>query len=237
MAYRDEVLADSPAAFWELNDAGGGGTVMDDSGPNGLDGTFDATNPPTLKQGGLLTSEIGGTCGLFNGTNQFASVGDNAALDLVNSFTLEGWVVPSTVTGGLERRWLGKGTVGVNGYSVGRTAANPVFFNMGVQAYTFTAVTLQANRIYHMVVVFDASQDANLYLNGQFMQTVTGTVNVTPGTASLFVGKSDVGTEYWDGYIDNVAVYPTILSAARIAAHWNAGNLRVVTPKRMPLGV
>lgn len=233
--YRDVLLSQSPIAVWPLDEAVGTST-MADVGPNALSGTYDGTNPPTLGRESLVTTESR-TCGVFDGVNDRSAVNDNALLDLVNSFSITGVVTLASVSAG-EHRWLGKGTVGANGYSVGRQAAKPTMFNMGVAAYVFSGYNLLVGPTYHMAFVFDASQDVTCYINGSSVGLVAGATNITPGSAQLFIGVSDsaVGGEFWDGKIQYPAVFGSILTAAQVKAQADSVALIPHLPRRMPLG-
>ena len=59
-----------------------------------------------------------------------------------------------------------------------------------------------------------------LYVNGVQVATATGTM-VTPTGGGRF---GAVGGAPFKGVIDEAAIYPTALSAARIAAHYAAGR-------------
>jgi Concanavalin A-like lectin/glucanases superfamily len=234
--YRDVLLSQNPIAVWPLDEAVGA-TTMADVGPNGLNGTYDATNPPVLRSSPLVTTEDR-TCGSFNGTNQKSAVNDNNLLDLVNSFSATAVVTTTSIAAG-EYRWMGKGTVGANGYSFGRQAAKPCMFNMGVAAYVFSGFNLVVGTKYHMGFVFDAAQDVTCYINGSSVGLVTGATNITPGTAQLFIGVSDsaVGGEFWGGKIQYPALFGSILTAAQMKAQADRVDLIPFKPRRMPLGV
>ena len=54
------------------------------------------------------------------------------------------------------------------------------------------------------------------------LQTVAGIVNTSTGI--LAIGRTGgSSSDYFNGQIDEVAVYPTALPAARIGAHYAAG--------------
>jgi Concanavalin A-like lectin/glucanases superfamily len=230
--YSDLIIAEPGLrAYYRLNEPSG--STMSDSGPNGLNGTYDATNPPTLNQTGLLTSEgTSGKCALFDGVNDRAAVADNSLLDFdLQDFTLEAWVKPTTVgvaAGGNEHRWLGKGTVGVAGYSAGRTLANPSFFNMGHTVYTFSNYTLVAGTVYHMVFTIsgDATNTVTCFINGAQIaapQTGASAMNATSDPLRIGVSDAVISGEAWDGQIQHVALYNRRVTEDKIYRHYITG--------------
>ena len=72
-----------------------------------------------------------------------------------------------------------------------------------------------------------AGSTLTLYVNGAAVATTTVSGIVNTSTGILAIGRTGASSsDYFNGQIDEVAVYPTALSAARIAAHHTAG----VTP-------
>lgn len=231
MALRDEILADSPSVYWRLGETIGTSTMATEVGT--LSGTYDATNPPTLETASLIASDTANKCADFDGVNDKATRADDALLDLASNFAIEAWVTTDSVAAG-DAKWLGKGTIGANGYAVGRQGANPVFSNMGVAHYVFSGVTLVVGTTYHMVFSFNSTFDVTLYLNGVSQGEVLGSTAVAVNATALFLGSSTGAAEWWDGKVDEVAIYPATLSAARALAHYNAANTAASTQYSRP---
>ena len=91
LTYSQQVLADSPRAYWRLGEASG--TSAADSSGNNRTGTY--LNTPTLSQTGALAGDAN-TAVAFNGTDEYVNVPYNAALNPA-AFTVEAW---ANVTGG-----------------------------------------------------------------------------------------------------------------------------------------
>lgn len=96
--------------------------------------------------------------------------------------------------------------------------------------------TVVAQRTYHVVAVLDGDKagttgNAILYLNGEEaarspgagqIYNHTGDIQVGRGNAMIHTGESgDLG--YFDGLLDELAVFNSALSPARVAAHYRAG--------------
>ena len=71
-----------------------------------------------------------------------------------------------------------------------------------------------------MVVVFDRDSGITVWVDGVSQTTagaLTGNIN---NTGSLLLGKSPPGSfPYFLGMLDEVALYPSLLPAARVNAH------------------
>jgi hypothetical protein len=80
-----------------------------------------------------------------------------------------------------------------------------------------------AGQTYHVAGTYDGTT-MRLYLNGVQVATTALTGAVTQNTNTLTIGSWDGSSEFLRGSIDEVAVYGTALSAARIAAHNTAGR-------------
>lgn len=95
------------------------------------------------------------------------------------------------------------------------------FFLLSSGTRPLVTIPNQTDRWYHCAVVNDTSvPELRIYIDGELVLT-------TPGQAGAGVGKwvviggSDQGNPF-NGYIDEVAIYNTVLSAERIKAHFNA---------------
>ena len=92
---------------------------------------------------------------------------------------------------------------------------------------TFSSA-LSADTVYHVVCTFDrAATTSKIYLNGVLNTTNTTIITYSDGvnsTEPLQIGRrSDDGGNEFIGVIGHVAIYPTVLSGARILAHYTAG--------------
>jgi hypothetical protein len=86
--YKDEVLADAPAAYWRLGEASG---TTAKEGIGGRHGTY--TNGPTLAQTGAPTGDPD-TAVRFDGVDDRVRVPYSSALN-PSAFTLEAWAKPT----------------------------------------------------------------------------------------------------------------------------------------------
>lgn len=234
VAYANAVLADSPVAYWRLGESSG--TSAADTSGNGNTGTY--TGGVTLGVPGALAAEPDGTsntAALFaSASTQYVAL-PNAQIiggaNYANDFTAAAWVAP-TATGKVV-------------FSQGNSAAANSLFELiaGTSGLTFnlrndagTLVQLMDNAplpsgVYSHVAFTRSGTTWRMFANG--VQTATntnfspsGVYTVDRATIGVRAGSGLGSGTAWDGRLDEVAVYATALSAARIAAHYAAGTGR-----------
>ena len=153
----------------------------------------------------------------------------NAAnLNFTGDFSIEAWAKPNVING-IGGAIVHKG--GSSGYSVWQyrlsiTSSNQwrgtVF--VGGSAFAVTAPAI-ATTAWTYLVFTRTGNTLQLYVNGTLAASaaVTGTTNTNTGI--LAIGRTGASaTDYFNGAIDEVALYPTALSASRVAAHFAAGS-------------
>jgi hypothetical protein len=245
--YDAAVLADAPAAYWPMSDAGG--TLTDARGA--LSGSY--TGAP-----GIVTLPNGDPARVFDGATQYATVPDADLLSVptTGQLTLELWLRPdvndfanpeTSADGPLVYPLYKGDTYGTGGnieyavrmYSRSSTRPNRIsgyLFNpegaLGAGSY-FQDTTVPGVWI-HVAVVFDTVNKGadgwgtvSIYKNGILRDTDTlgDPYDIVPvnGTAPLWLGARP-GHSWFQGAIGKVAVYPYRLTPAQLAAHTQAMN-------------
>jgi hypothetical protein len=151
------------------------------------------------------------------------------------SFTVEAWIKPTSTSGYLVHRdrtngaqfrlWLSSGTAWFTVYKADQASVSA----------TSTA-PIVAGQTYHVVGTYDSATGvARVYVNGVVGATAP-TLGSTLTTSALpvFVGRADGdATSHYSGVIDDVSVYPSRLSDARILAHYLYGSL-TMSPAMKP---
>jgi hypothetical protein len=216
-----QVLGDNPKGFWILNDAPGAPTTAMDSSANAFNGTFElgvtprgAAGPSWVPGAGLVADFSG------SGNISFA-----APLNLGGSgYTIEAWINPTLASLQNTSRIVASGR-GLNGYGFGTTAGGELIFtSSAVQDYTTTTLTLLPNQWSYVGVVLDAGNDANFYVNGALVETVTGAQPTLTPTLNFNIGSRSppVPDEFYAGGLAGISVYDTALTPAQIQAQYNA---------------
>lgn len=212
MAYDAEVLADGPNGYWRFGEPSG--TTAADASGNGNDGTY--TGGFTLGQAGALAA--GDTAVRLNGTTGYITVPDNALLDPGDTFTLELWFKRTAISDG---KLLSKGA---NGYFFGFVGDVLHVAHEGNVIIASATTTITDTTTWHHAAWTKSGATNKIYLD---RVDVTGAVTngtiVATANALIIGAKSDL-TEFVSAILDEVAIYPTALSSARVFAHYDAAD-------------
>lgn len=208
--YSDTVLADAPNGYWRLDDT---------SDSANLAGSLTANGSPASTTG-LLAADNSVARDL-NGSSMYYTAADGTNTDLTDTFTLELWFRADSVTSGY---FLSKGT---GAYEMGVSGGTIFVAKRGSGNFLTSSVTVSTGQTYHLVVTKDGSTRA-LYINGVDRTNLSSNQTCANNSTSLFIGASPTPNAFFDGVIDEVAIYPTALSAARVAAHYQTGSISLL---------
>jgi hypothetical protein len=213
--YQEEVMADSPKGYWRMNSETG---CLDVSG-NGNDGTVLGT--------GALSLTTGAT-----GDNNPAWLTDGVTyvrlpipVSTTNTCTMEAliWLEDSTAHGPIfcNGDWNSGWGFGVGATTNWNGAGTEVAARVG-SSYKNPAspVSISTGEWVHVVIAFPAGGPISYYINSVLIATQTASGN-TP-TGYCYIGFSSNGYYATKIIVDEVAVYNTVLSSGRIAAHYGA---------------
>jgi PKD repeat protein len=221
--YAQAVLADSPAAFWRLGDSSG--TLADSSG-SGRPGIY--VGVPSLGVPGALNGDANTAVG-FNGTTQYAEVPFSAALNPAQ-FTVEAWAFATGGAGTYRAVVTSRDSATGNrrGFVIYAGSDNGWQFWLGTGTDSWRVIfgpTVALNTWTHLVVSFDGTT-SRLYVNGSLVGSQTGAfAQNTARPLRIAAGASEGGPLYFfPGRVDEVAVYPTVLTDTRIQAHYAASG-------------
>ena len=235
MTYASEVLADTPLQYLRLGDASGSTTAVDSSG-NGRNGTrsqgaFGAT--------GLIATDPTDTA--YTGPTSASTGIGTAYASWMNqsAITVECWV--KGTAGGLMVRDAQSGTrcwqVAVSG--TGKVVLTII---AGAIPTLTSATSVDDNTTHHIVVTYDGTT-AKIYIDG--VLDATGTLSQAlpqPTQTGLTIGNSNRTASFrYNGTIDEAAFYGSVLSQARVTAHYQAGTgttpppLEVTAPGTTPV--
>jgi hypothetical protein len=218
MSYSSEVLADSPVAYYRMDEASG---QPQDASGNGNHTTV-TNGAKTYSQSGALASEPSSTAITFNsGIDNNFEAPDHATLDVGSVFTVEGWLKLLSLVTGLYNGILIKHAPSFF-FATDPTNNLTLFEYSGGECCTSTVATTDTDFHHYVATVNGAA--VKLYIDAV---DVTGAVTAKSwGNAvhPLALG-GDLGGQYGPaGVLDELAVYPTELSPARVLAHYNAAS-------------
>lgn len=204
--YSLAVLALDPVAYWRLGEASGT-VAVDEMGAN--NGTY--VNAPTLGAAGLLTGDPN-TAVTFDGTTQYATVPDAAALDYGDVFTLAVWARNSVAVTGNEcliNKGLGTGSLYV-------TAGNVLTLDKGATARLVASTSSFSVNAPHFLVATKAGATVKLYIDGVDVTGVVTNATMIDTATQLAIG-SEQSANSFNGTLDEPAIWNRALTAAEIA--------------------
>ena len=218
--YGAAVYADQPDLYWRLADATG--STATDSGPSLNPGTI--SGGVTLGATGVITGNAAAT---FNGSDGL--VASNNTFTNPTQYSEEAWFSTTTNRGGKIIGFGNSNTGTSSGYDrhvYMQDDGKLVFGTYTGQLNTITTPDAYNNGQWHHVVATQGADGMKLYLDGQLVGTnpQTGAQNYT---GYWRVGGDNTwgsSSAFFAGTIDEAAVYPTVLSADRVLAHYQAGG-------------
>jgi hypothetical protein len=241
-AYRNLILGDSPIVYYELDETSG--TTASNSATTGAtyDGTFNTAggsvtvNQPSFAQGGTSYDFGGGFVGAAS-----------ALTSSLDEWTVEAWVsydaAKTSASNFLSNDQGGWNNdvlfgIGAENGSLGVPAGSVGLIQQGNPGATrdFAGSPLAADEWHHVVVTGSTIAGAlTLYIDGVLAGSDTSLVNGVTfngadgiGTANLTIGAArpisgDAGYRPYDGLLDEVAVYDSVLDVGTIASHHAIG--------------
>jgi hypothetical protein len=223
VTYAATIMADSPSIFWRLGEANELAGAADASG-SGHTGAYTSTGVAYSVAGALVNDldtavTLDGVTGAVQETSGAgAPVGSSAR-------SLEIWFKTSTAT---AQPLFNYGTSGLLSQFAVYLAGNKVQIKDGTDPLlTFTADSSLADGAWHqLVVTYDVATSVAVYVDGAAVgsaQATSGTLATVLDVTGLEVGR-DNAAGFFSGTLDEAAVYPTALSAAKVAAHFAAGE-------------
>ncbi|WP_300681133.1 PKD domain-containing protein [Nocardioides sp.] len=232
--YASDVLAASPDHYWRLGE-GTGTTSYDWGGVSDLTrGTGTGWTSP-----GAITGDTDGAS-TFSGDSTGVANNTDAAVTGPDTFSVEAWFKTATTRGG-KIVGFGNASTGTSGSydrHVYMTNAGKLIF--GVYNNTVSTLTSPASyndNAWHHVVAEMSSAGMALYVDGV---RVARRSDVTTGQA--YAGYWHIGgdnlngwtsqptSNYFNGSIDDVAVYPTALSTETVRQHYTDSGRSTTAP-------
>ena len=77
--------------------------------------------------------------------------------------------------------------------------------------------------VYHVVGTYDGTTQ-RLYVNGTQVASAALTGAITANTTSVYIGSWNGTSEFFQGTIDEVAIYGAALTATQVGNHRTAGS-------------
>jgi len=187
----------------------------------------------TLINGATFAPGMVGQAFSLNGTSAFVEISNSPSLNLTGSLSVAFWAKPSSISGlsaivdmaqegTLNENYCvanANGTLDLQYYNGGwQQVSAPGFFGAGV--WVHGVVTYEAGNVF-------------IYRNGtQFAQAAGRPPLLTNSSNVLKIGRYQVGTTgYFQGLIDEVAIYNRALTPTEVASNYAAGSAGMCKPQ------
>ncbi len=216
-AYSNAVLSDAPSGYWRLGEAGGT-TASDAAGAN--PGSYD--NGPALGQPSLLPADAANKAVGFDGTDDYVDIQSSGPLSPSTAVTVEAWIKPAALPGASEFASIASKPGSYSLQFDGSLLEFKIDQPGGSRRLQAPLGAIQMGHAYYVVGTFDGTTQ-RLYIDGlEVAEAVRPTEPISTSGDELRIGSWNGSEEFFDGAIDEVAVYTAALSSARIDAHYQA---------------
>ena len=212
-----EEQSPGPVAVWKM-DEGQGSTASDASGHGNtlaLTSTAWATSSATLSNRSQYLQ--------FNGATSVASRANDTEFDFgTGSFSISAWIRHSSNITGTDVLITKYNT---QGWKVYMDSSGFICFGIdddssyGPDDSVCTTTSYADSTWHHIEVVKQGTTSITVYVDGtQKAQTTSLTATATLSTtATLYIGADSAGnTNWWDGWVDDVAIYPYARTASQV---------------------
>lgn len=212
--YANIITGDSPNIYYRLDDLSGTTTTAT-VGPNAA-----YRNSPTLGVTGAIANDSNKAVTLARASAQDVALASHStAQDIGNVFTVEAWVKRAS-TGGYH--YIFHNGAGSIGYRIDTTTNFLHLDRTTVASIVSSTIPLTDLTKWHHVVVTKNLSTTKLYLDSEDVTgTVTDSVFVSPGQP--FAIGSDGSANYFDGSMDEFALYPNSLTPSQVSNHYLIG--------------
>jgi hypothetical protein len=179
-------------------------------------------NHGTAEHGATFKAGLVDHAFVLDGVNDYISVPDAPALDLIDAITLAGWVKPNSATGA-ARVIAGKS----GAYQLSLGADGHANFSIVAAGLTQTVVSsnsIPTGAFTHLAGTYDASTGTlKIYVNG----ALDNTWSISPAPVDTAATPFEIGARnggaFFAGMIDEVLLFKTALSQSDIADIQSAG--------------
>ncbi len=167
-----------------------------------------------------------GRTGKFNGSSSYAEVAYTSALN-PSEFTVEMWVKSNNKDNTTHRKVLSSASMsfslGYTGFEIQQTYYNGVIWSIWVYGsggvYDVSGPPIDTSRWTHLAVT-QSGGTWSLYVDGELANTQSPGYSVLNNARPLRIGASSTGSpsNYFDGLIDEVAMFNNVRSQSQIQA-------------------
>jgi cysteine-rich repeat protein len=225
-------VCSSLEGYWKLDETSG--TSAADSSENSHTGTLQNTDDTNWSTSTSTALGFANTRSLsLNGSTQYVSVAASSALQITGDVTVSLWINYDTLSSAAS------GNVLLSHGIAGEDASDNLMYQVSVKddktlrmqwengagtditEESSTTATLTASSWHHIAFTrSSADKEVKFYASGVLLGTAQS-FSLDPsggGSGSLFIGRSADGTNYFDGKLDDIRIYTSVLTGSQILA-------------------
>jgi hypothetical protein len=221
--YRELVMSHGPVGYWRLDEASGT-NAADETGNN--DGTYVGT--PVFSAQGVMQDGSGSTSVEFDGSTERVTV-PQAAVDGLTDLSVEAWIDKDASARYGIFNVNDSGGVSYNTWGLWVIATDVLNWHDGAVVTQYESTGTLSNNTRHYVAATRSSGGTlKFYIDGSLDSTHTG-IDVSASSAGdtvqigMDIDAGPVNNDFFDGHIDEVALYDRVLTATEIQQHYLKG--------------
>jgi len=207
----------STMGLWHFDSNTGTGII--DATSNGNDGTF--AGSPQWTTAGRFGYGLE-----LNGTTDYIDISDDPSLDIdsaTGAMTIEVWIYPHSVGGGVWRTIMAKRDGSPANYQVtlDQSTGNLTFYSGHWPDIYTSSIYIPENEWSYIAISLDAVEGlVRFYRNGVQGDSISGGCFGPANSDILHIGSVGNTSQSFDGVIDEVRISDRVLSTAEIAANY-----------------
>lgn len=153
----------------------------------------------------------------FDGSNDYVSVAHSSDLSISGAMSITAWINPDSLPGSAYPMFVSKRSSSGHAYQF-YTNSNKLLYNNGTSAQS--TGTISTGSWTHVAVTFDGAGGVTFYINGSSAGTGTVATTNPTNTSAVDLGRAFNGN-YFDGKMDEVAIFNSELTASEISNIYN----------------
>ena len=156
----------------------------------------------------------------FDGGNDYINAGNDSSLNISGDITLSAWVkqrVQNNYGAIFSKRQVGGS---MNYQLIMKNGTGAIGLGHSGGSWFYDSTSLPTGSWYHVAATV-SSGTIQLYVNGEEKDSTTG-ATITGTTQDLIIGAT-LGYNYFDGLMDELAIFSSALSSTQIATMYNSG--------------
>ena len=212
------VLADAPINYYQLDETSG--TTASDSSGNGNTGTYTGVGVTYGVSGAIVKDSD--TAITFNGTSGDISLPVAGLPSGTAPWSIECWMNILSVPAAFNILVSWGQHVSGGAAELGINASGHLYVGFPSIGGPSQSVSPSTGAWHHVVGTSDGMTQ-KLYVDGALVASGTFAGNISTTSETAFIANGTGGSSWFNGSIDEVAIYNTVLNQQQISSHYTAG--------------